>query len=450
VGALRKIPVFFVLLLSQVALGQIYTTQYNFESFNQNLLINPANPHPYRFVVGFPVASGLSVNYTNTLFKLGDVMNNNEANENIKRIIDNLQDKERLNLYQNADILFAGFGVNRGYISFGIQQELTLNVQVPSELLRYLYYGNNEGGAERSTLSISDFNAEVILQNNYHIGYQHWLLDSTLILGGRFKFISGTAHARFNRFNASIYSDIFEWSIQTDILAEVSGGGYFDDYTQLVTNPLAFFQGGNNGWGLDFGVTYLLPKMKISASVLNIGQINWNQDIRIYQSKGTFTWNGVEINEEDQDVDFDDVFDSLSNTFEFKEIDPYSYRTQLPMQVLASYEFQLHPKHAFAATYQGSVWSGNMYHNAGINYIGRYAKRFSLILGYSRLNGNLNNFGLGFTAALGPVQLFLLTDNAWGVFRITELSATSVRFGLNLVFFDKELKKNRAVEEVDN
>ena len=443
---------FLILAIGSVlaSVGQNYTTFYNFESVGQNLMINPANPHPYRFVIGLPVASGISVNYTNTVFKLGDFFNDATAGENLKKIVDNLDNKERLNLYENTDIIYAGFGIKSGYISFGVQQEVTFNMQIPGQLLQYLYYGNLEDEDGTLNIGVSDFNAEALIQNNYHIGYQHWLLDSTLIVGGRFKFISGTGHGHFNTFNASIYSDIFEWRIQTDILSESSGYGYIEDFDKAASNPFELFNSGNNGWGVDLGATYLLPKMKISASVLNIGAINWKNDINIYQSQGEFVWNGVEINETDQEIDFDEVLDSLQNQLEFKELTPYSYKTKLPMHIMASYEYQVHPKHAFALTYQGSVWSGNLYNNFGVNYMGRYAKRFNLILGYSRLQGNLNSVSFGFSAAVGPVQLFLMTDNAWGVLKPAELSATSLRLGLNLVFFDREPKQPKKEDSTNN
>jgi len=413
---------------------------YNFEPVSQNLLVNPSNPHDYRFVIGFPALSGLSVNYQNTLFSLGDYLNFDDGNENLDKIISNLDGNERINLYQNTDLLYGGFGVKKGFVSFGVQQEATFNMVVPSQLLKFIYYGNQSESGDMNYNS-SGFNAEAIIQVNYHVGYQHWLLDSTLTVGGRFKYISGTGHGHFKNFGIDLKSDIFEWNIKTDILLETSGYEYIDNFSAF--NPFELLNSGNPGWAMDLGASYHLPKMNFSASVLNIGSITWKKDNKIYQSQGEFTWNGIEIDESDQDVNFDDILDSLEQELQFYELTPYNYKSKLPMQIMASYEYQLHPKHAFALTYQGSNWNSKLYNNIGLSYIGRWSKRFDFTAGYSRLAGGMNNIGAGFSTALGPVQLFLMCDNVWGLYKPSQLSATNVRFGINLVFYDAHLKKEK-------
>lgn len=434
---MKKITLLLGALFSfGLAHSQIYTSFYNFEHVNQNLMVNPSNPHPYRFVIGLPGLSSLSVHYTNTLFKAGDYFNDNNLDQNVQHIVDNMDEKAHANVYQSTDIIFAGFGVKKGYVSFGVQQESTLNMVVPGELFRFLYYGN--ASQDQLTFTTDNFNIEAAIQVNYHVGYQHYLLDSSLVVGGRFKYISGAGHAHFSKFNAELDADIFEWSINTDIRLESSGSQYLEEAGNL--NPIEFITGGNSGYGVDLGATYLLPKMKMSATVLNMGSITWKKDVKVYESNGSFVYNGIEIDDENQDGDFQAILDSLEAALGFKEVSATSYRSKLPMQILASYEYQLHPKHAFALTYQGSVWNSAVYSNIGLNYIGRYAKRFNLLLGYSRLSGGLNNIAFGLSAALGPLQIYAMSDNVWGYYKITELSATNLRFGINLVFFDKQDK----------
>lgn len=432
-----------LLLVGSTTFAQIYTSFYNFDHVNQNLLVNPANPHPYRFVFGLPGTSGISLHINNSLFKAGSIFNDNSLNQNLEQIIADMPDEGRLNFYENVDLVYVGFGLKHGYLSFGVQQEATFNTILPKQLFSFFYYGNVDDPDNGLNFKTNNFNTEAIIQVNYHIGYQHYLLDSTLILGGRFKYISGTGHAHFKQFDAELNADIFSWRINTDILIETSGYSYIENFD---FNPLELFNSGNTGYGVDAGATLLLPKMKLSASVLNIGQITWTQSLKMYQSKGSFTYEGAFVDENSQDINFDNILDSLEAQLGFKELTPYSYTTKLPMHILASYEYQLHPKHALALTYQGSMWSGNLYNNFGINYIGRYARRFNLLLGYSKLAGNLNNVAFGLSAAAGPVQFYVMCDNVYGVVNIRELSSTSVRLGLNLAIFDpytKPEKKNK-------
>jgi hypothetical protein len=428
---------------AQIGLSQNLINFYNFDNVNQSLMVNPSGQHHFRTVVGIPAISGVNVHVQNTVFQLGEYFNNNPSQENINNIVTSLSERERLNFYQSADLLFVGFGLKKGYLSFGVQQEATLNTVLPGDLFKFLYYGN-EGSNNALNIDATTLNMEALIQINYHLGYQHYLLDSALIVGGRFKFISGTAHAHLRNADINVYADMFEWTIKTNVLMESSGSAYLEDYGSL--NPIELIKPGNPGWGVDLGATYLLPKMKFSGAILNVGQISWKVDNKMYQSKGEYTWEGIVISENDYDQDIDAIGDSIIEALEFEEIAPYNYKTSLPSKVLLNYEFSLSPKHAFAATYQGDIWKGSIYHTMGVTYIGRYAKRFNLLLGYSKqLDGN-NNIGLGLSTAMGPLQFYILSDNAWGFYKPSELSSTSVRLGLNLVIFDRKTPKEKKVK----
>jgi hypothetical protein len=434
-------------LVAGVVLGfgaqaQLLNTFYSFNGVNQNLMVNPSAPHSFKMVIGIPGLSGVGFHYNNTAFELGDLANDQSANENVEAILAGLDGKERFNFYENLDVLYAGFGTKRGFVSFGIQQEANFLMNVPGDLLRFAYYGN-VGGTNQITFEDNSFNAEALIQVNYHVGYQHYLADSSWIVGGRFKYVSGTAHGHFRRFDATLQSDIFEWKIQTDILAETSGFQTIQNFDSL--SPAQFFNSGNPGFAFDLGATYLWKKWTFSASALNLGSVKWTQDLKMYQSQGDFTWKGADIDENNQDVDFGQILDSLQQALEFKEIPPYSYRNALPMQFMAAVQYNLTPKHGFSVTYQGTQWKGNHYPSFGVNYLGNFARRFNMVLGYSRLSGGANNVGIGLTAALGPIQLFLMTDNVFGALQPVNLSATSLRVGLNVVFFDPKPTSN-AVE----
>ncbi len=442
-----KNKILFLVLLgfSFFLKGQNHISLYNFNHVNQSLMVNPSAPSPYRLVIGVPGLSRISTRVHNTFVEAGDIFNDNAGSDNIEAVIDNMSDKELLNLYENIDLIYAGFRIKSGFISFGVQQEATFNTVIPGDLFRLLYYGNQNQNGEIDFTS-SNFNMEALVRINYHLGYQHYLLDSTLIAGARFKYISGTGHMHFKNFDLSMQSDIFEWNVNTNILMESSGGDYITNFSDY--SPLELINPGNPGWGLDLGLTYILPKMSFSASVLNIGKIKWNTNNEIWQSQGSFTYSGIEVDAENQDFDFDEILDSLESKLKFTELTPYSYSTKLPMHIMANFEYKLTPKHAFAFTYQGTSWSGSLYNNFGVNYIGRWGKRFNLILGYSRLSGGLNSAGAGISMALGPMQMYLMSDNVWGTIKPTNLSAISFRLGMNVVLFNKTAKKEEPASEI--
>lgn len=420
------------------ATSQIYTSFYHFDHVNQSLMVNPSNPHNHRLVIGIPGASGISTQIYNSFAKAGDYFNDNSLNDRIETIIGNMDERARLNVYNSIDILYAGWGTKHGYISMGVQLENNFNYMFPRDLFSFLYYGNATFGNDLS-FDATNFNVENSVLLNYHLGYQRYALDSALIIGGRFKYINGLIHSHFSQFDASLQTDMFDWKISTDITLESSGYQDFDSVDFQASDYL----GGNRGFGIDLGATYMYKNMEFSLAILNIGQVKWSENINNYRSQGTFTYSGAYITESNQTIDFDRTLDSLESQLEFKELNSYSYTSKLPLHILGGFEYKLTKKHAFAATYQGTVWQGQLYSNLGINYIGRYARRFNMLLGYNHLSGNQSAFALGLSGALGPLQLYFMSDFMTGVFDIKNLNSAGFRFGLNLAFLDKVEKPKK-------
>jgi len=123
-----------ILIFSFSLVAQNNLLFYNFDAVNQNSLINPSDQHDYRLVVGIPGISGISAHYTNTVFKAGEFFNDKDLTENLDNIIPNLDGNERINFYENIDLLYVGLGLKKGFLSFGIQQEATLNMVMPAKL----------------------------------------------------------------------------------------------------------------------------------------------------------------------------------------------------------------------------------------------------------------------------------------------------------------------------
>ena len=450
----------FAFVLGYIGLSaQTYLGFYNFDHVNQNLLINPASPHNYRFVIGVPGLSGVGAHVNNSAFELGDFAEKgSDANQKLEDAISGLNGKERINLYEKLDGIFVGFGTKKGYWTIGASQSTTFNMTFPSELVQFLYFGNIGSGYAGNTLSMDNFNTDLTVRNEYHIGYQHYV-DSNLIIGGRYKYISGIGNFSVDRFKFDIYSDIDEITVSTDILFQASsevGLPSLDEDSDFEpeVNPTSMLMSRNSGMGFDLGVYYRInDRFDVSASVLDLGWTTWRKNLKGYQSKGTYTFEGLQIDAGDS-TDFETILenmlDSLTSELEFKEVALSEYTTTLPTKIMASGQFHLTPKHCFGLVYQGSLWNNTMYHNYGIQYIGRYGKWFNWILGYSVIDGAQKNLTLGLSLRLGPVQIYALTENGFGVIEPNSIRNTSVFAGLNLSFYDKPFKKKKEQEEQIN
>src|SRR5690606_8645925 len=137
-------------------------------------------------------------------------------------------------------------------------------------------------------------------RTNYYIGYQKSINDK-LSLGGRFKYIVGQGHAYVERMNAKVTTlDNSNLEIETDIVIKTAG---IRDY--IEDNPFDIKTSvfpDNSGFGVDLGAHYIFDdKWSFSASVIDLGFINWKSATRNYVSNGTFEYEGVDANLNEDD-----------------------------------------------------------------------------------------------------------------------------------------------------
>ena len=446
---MKKLLTFALVVSVSIGFSQSYISLYNFNHINQNLLVNPASPHNYKLVVGIPGIGGLSTHINNK--NLGSILEEGgDPNENLGNAISALRPKDRINTTQSLDGIFVGFATDRGYWTITAQQKTDFNMTMPSELMKFLYFGNAGSGYVGKSLDLSTFNIEAIVRNEYGIGYQH-KVDSNLIIGGRFKYVSGVSNIYTQRFNASIYSDIENINVNTDILINTAGvyNGILDS-----DNPLGYYSGGafgkNTGMSIDLGAYYRINKrFDVSGSVLNLGWVKWRKDLRGLEIKGDFDFYGVEAGFPFDSLDFGGFLDSTVSRIEVNEVDINSYTTSLPSHFIISGQFYATEKHVFGVLYQGSMWNNTLYSNYGVMYNGRYSKWFNLMVGYSVIDNSLNNMTLGASVRLGPFQIYALTDNTFGFLSPSKIVATNVRAGITLSFLDtpKQLKSKKSKSE---
>jgi len=106
-----------------------------------------------------------------------------------------------------------------------------------------------------------------------------------------------------------------------------------------------FGQSSNRGISLDIGATYRLnEKWRFGFSILDIGQINWKDNITTYRSNETTTFSGVSlgsVNFNEGDVfTFDSLTDSLEQVINFTASSA-TFSTDLPTQAYFNVQYQV-------------------------------------------------------------------------------------------------------------
>ncbi|GAB5557482.1 MAG: hypothetical protein SchgKO_16950 [Schleiferiaceae bacterium] len=415
---------------------------YTFDHLPQSQILNPGKPTPYRWYLGLPGLSSIDITAQSTAFSLYDIFGTDvNLDEELPKIISNLDQSDRVYVAQTVEILNLGFKTGSFYWSMGAYQSSMNNYQIPSTLFRLAYYGNASDEFFEKEVQVEDMNQFMLGYNTYHLGVQKNFLDDKLTVGIRGKYYVGIYNLQTTRFDMSIYSGIDEIRFTNDILIQTAGATDFIQGNSINTEELLldYAFGPNNGIGFDIGANYMIQdNWSVSASVTDIGSISWNENLLNYTSKGEFTWDGFEFDATDgSSSGFDYVGDSLAEAFNFEESEGTPYKTTMPMTFAASTEYMLHPKHGFGLVYRGTaIPNGEMYNDYSIVYMGKWARWINFNVSYNMLNDTQGNLGAGVSLRAGAVQFTVMTDNVFGLTNPYEARSSSILFGLNLSFWD--------------
>lgn len=212
----------------------------------------------------------------------------------------------------------------------------------------------------------------------------------------------------------------------------------FPDFSVDLNNGLFNFgQSSNRGISLDIGATYRLnEKWRFGFSILDIGQINWKDNITTYRSNETTTFSGVSlgsVNFNEGDVfTFDSLTDSLEQVINFTASSA-TFSTDLPTQAYFNVQYQVTPKLDLGLVLHSRFAATNtLAASIGGNY--QIAKFLRLGATYSIEDNEFSNLGLNASLHVGPVQAYAITNNILTAFRPLDANYQTARLGVNLVF----------------
>lgn len=432
----------FALVISAGLKAQSDMMLYNFNAIPQVHHTNPAYPQQTKFYLGLPAVSGFSTHYHNSGFAPVDIFEKGtDINQNLALLSTNLNERSQLNLNNRVELFGLGFKAGKGFVTLGATQNIDFKMDLPYQLFQILF----SGSGSITSLDLNTFDLEVVNRSDLYLGYQHKFLDEKLIVGFKAKYVFVQTHAYIDRMNLKLENDgNFNIQATSDILVRTSGPSAFESFDSQEILDIAMPD--NTGLVWDFGVFYKINEhFDVSASFLDFGTITYNSFNRDYVSEGQFTFEGIEfdLSQDDFSNVGDATIDSLSDAFNFKEVDGNSYSRGLMNRAFGSFNYHITPKHSFGALFHTRIWNGEMYNDYGINYVGRWGRFFQFTAGYSIINETMHNIGVGFDMKLGPLQLYLMTDNAMAADYAT-LQTTNLRVGLNFTFYGR---RKKSVEE---
>ncbi|HFC00860.1 MAG TPA: hypothetical protein ENJ53_08670 [Phaeodactylibacter sp.] len=399
---------------------------------------NPAYISDKKIEIGLP---SIHLNYFNT----GGSFN--------KLLVDYLNDKNSISvgnalndLSKTDNVLRGVFEIETlhlryrlGNIQLGLShaQKTDVYMNFPKTMAKLFFEGNGQYIGQNIAL---DNELQLTSYNEFALSGAMKL--SKLQIGARVKYLTGIANISTGNKMLSLYTDddIYQLTLQTDYELNVS--------TLLSTNELSSFDlrissnslknllTKNSGAAIDLGVTYNVnKKLKIGASLLDLGQIKWTENATNYSSKGTVTYAGFDFAQfaKNDSISFNSAIDTLQSAFDFHQ-NHEDYSTTLPTKFYLSGSYQLNKMIRLGGLFYNETYRGQNFQMIALSGNAKLSKILSVGAVYSARKESPFNLGLNFVLKLGPAQIFATTDNVIAVFQPYKSSNVNLRGGVNLLF----------------
>jgi hypothetical protein len=294
-------------------------------------------------------------------------------------------------------------------------------------------------------LNLTTF-SEISLAHSRRISDRLWI-------GVNLKMLQGIYNLTTQHFNLEMqgvdFENYIEVSSKAKILLSAPVEFTYDEYqfindanfytSNIGTGDILMPQG-NPGFAVDFGFVYKITnKIVLSASVVDLGNIQWKKDVRTLNQESTYRYNPADLSNSYSEelknyVSPSNVFDSVKENFRqsFKIIETdISYSQSLPYQLYLGAKYNLTDKLniGFVFSQQSFRQFNQQLCSTSIN--SRLYKKISLS-GSFIVEENDIFFGFAGNAIVGPMQLSISANNISGIVNPSNVYSTIVQLGLKL------------------
>jgi hypothetical protein len=461
---MRKVVFLFCLFVVTNLAAQNKQLLYNFTDIPQSLMTNPGADVKYKWYVGVPFLSGISMNVGSTGFSAYDLFANDgvDFNTKLRSVLSKTTHNDVLSLNQQLELFSGGFRIgtedNRSYLSFGLYQEFDFLSYVPQDIATLAIEGNKDYMGKR--FNLADLSAKADLLSVFHIGI-HKKIQDNLIVGTR----------------AKIYSSIFNTSSVDNagyIYTNTSTDSYYEQivYSNLQLNTSGFAQyndanntsnagadikkgillGGNLGLGLDLGLTYYpQSNVQFTASVIDLGYISHTKEVESYSYKGFYNYKGLVPhfnNENAAQANYQDFKNAIVlDTLHTK------YTTWRPTKFNASAQYSFEEERVVDGTCNCEGTDPSIFYKSTVGaqlfamttpksplyaltafYKRNFSRSFQMKATYTADSFSFTNVGLGMSTKIGPVNFYVLADNLLSYADVSKANSLSFQLGLNVIF----------------
>jgi outer membrane protein OmpA-like peptidoglycan-associated protein len=428
---------FLLLGADKTSTGQQDLMLFSMDAVPQHMYNNPSSRPSTRLNIGLPGLSSIYLRHENTIYNPFHLFEQRGSNSALRteHFLNQTRKVNTLGYDLAVDLLSFGFAVGEtDYFSFSIRERVQGRWSIPGDMVRFPFTGNASfDELEDGTLDFSDFRIGVNHYREMGFGWQHdW--NDKLSVGGRLKLLYGYENidTKASTMTWKTDEETYDWTFAGELDIHSSGlwmlADSLDDNSDLEQDAIADYllKRKNYGLGIDLGATYQInDKLSVNASISDLGYINWKSYTQnLNTSNGEFMFTGLEISEETAfydgdtsdtlDVIVEDMLEDLEASFALEDNEE-AYRSALLARLHVGASYELYETNNTAGTagflMQSEFYKGRMRPTFGISYQQRVGRWLTAQLGYSVIDRNFRNLGMGLSMNAGPVQFYVTTDN---------------------------------------
>lgn len=408
----------------------------------QNTQFNAAHMPDYgRVFLGLPVLSGINL-HVNSKLSYNEIFSKGSDSTllDISKAISNLSARNGVHAHVNLNLFHLGIRLpNNGVVSVFANERVEADLLFPTRLARFLWEGNT-AFLERE-VNIGRTALNVMHYREIGLGYAYALPQYRMKVGIRAKYLQGLFNAGTPGAMEATFltqNENNQWNIDVSngrirtAGVEIATGDQGDIGTHLISN-------GNQGAALDLGLEYEYNRYyTVSIGVNDLGFINWKENTKQYSIPDTsVVYTGAQLYGAHES--FQDSIETFVNRFAVYDNSNENYGTMLPARIFGSVVYKGFGSFDVISTISSRVIHGDPRFSFSVG--GRYSLGPWLTVSANvvKLDQQFFNAGLALASKVGPVQLYMASDNVLG-YNAPDISAVDFRFGINFIF-DKKAKK---------
>ena len=350
----------------------------------------------------------------------------------VKKLSDELSDYH--NIFFSNDIHTLDIGVKIGgiVVMAGHGFRSSANVRYPKGLVEVAAQGNAAFIGQQIQIGPA---IDVLAYNELYLGIQKTLGNFTVGIKGKLLYGTASISTENSDIRFSTNPEFYQLELKNDYLIRSSALLRYNsldsitiDYSGFSFDNLFY---NNQGLAFDLGASFKLDeKITLSASALDIGSIFWDFFPRKYTSKGTFTFEGLDIVKYLGDTTNISIGDTLLNKIDVTS-GMEEYSTLLNSTFTLGGTYHLNPRWTLNALYLLRNDFGFKRHSLSASTMFKFSV-FDLGVQFSVSKNNYSSVGLFGRLKLGPVSGYVSTENIAGLIRPFDSRSAAIRLGLTM------------------